>query len=90
MDLTRTSCYTEYVKKRNVTIALDEEVARWARVKAAEADISVSRLLAIQLEQQMARESGYEEARDRFLSKPGRQLRQPGDPYPARDTLYDR
>ncbi len=78
------------MKKRNVTIALDEEVARWARVKAAEADISVSRLLAIQLEQQMARESGYEQARERFLSRPGQRLREPGSPYPPRDALHDR
>lgn len=78
------------MKKRNVTIALDEEVARWARVKAAEADISVSRLLAMHLEQQMARESGYEQARERFLSKPGMRLRDAGSVYPSRDALYDR
>ena len=29
---------------RNVTITLDEEVARWARVRAAEENSSVSRL----------------------------------------------
>lgn len=28
---------------RNVTISLDEEVARWVRVAAAEHDLSVSR-----------------------------------------------
>lgn len=44
-------------------ISLDEKVARWARLKAAENDTSVSRLLADQLEQQMVRDSEYERAR---------------------------
>jgi hypothetical protein len=30
---------------KNVTITLDEKVARWARIKAAEKDTSVSRLV---------------------------------------------
>ena len=33
-------------KLRNVTITLDEEVARWARVEAARQDTSVSQMIA--------------------------------------------
>lgn len=40
-------------KLRNVTITLEEEVARWARVEAARKDTSVSRYLANVLKQQM-------------------------------------
>ena len=38
---------------RNVTITLEETVARWARVEAARKDISVSRLLAGILKERM-------------------------------------
>ena len=31
---------------RNITVALDHEIARWARVAAAERDLSVSRFIA--------------------------------------------
>lgn len=63
IDGARNSGYTEFVLRRNITISLDEKVARWARLKAAENDTSVSRLLADQLEQQMVRDSEYERAR---------------------------
>ena len=35
---------------KNVTITLDEKVARWARIRAAELNTSVSRLLGGMLE----------------------------------------
>ncbi|MGA2096746.1 MAG: hypothetical protein ABSH39_10640 [Candidatus Acidiferrum sp.] len=44
-------------KLRNITIALEEDVARWVRVEAATHDTSVSRLLANILKERMA-ESG--------------------------------
>ena len=90
IDLARDSCNTGFVMKRNITISLDDNVARWARLKAAENDTSVSRLLAEQLEQQMARDSEYKRAQERFLSKPGRRLRSKGTPYPRRDTVHER
>ncbi|TVR03166.1 MAG: hypothetical protein EA403_07380 [Spirochaetaceae bacterium] len=83
------------MKRRNITIALDENVldenvARWARIKAAENDTSVSRLLADQLAKQMAQDSEYDRAQERFLSRPGRPLRSQNTPYPTRDTLHER
>ena len=78
------------MRKRNITISLDADVARWARIKAAENDTSVSRMLADQLERQMAKDTEYEQAQARFLSKGGRRLRQDITPYPQRDSLHER
>ena len=76
---------------KNVTISLDETIARWARVKAAEQDKSLSRFLAELLEERMRQDSGD---RAEFLQvfrsvKPVR-LREPGEKLPTRDEIYDR
>jgi len=52
------SCYTEFVLK-NITITVSEEVARWARRKAAEENTSVSRLVGCMLENQMRISDDY-------------------------------
>jgi hypothetical protein len=44
---------------KNVTITLPEEVARWARRKAADENSSVSRLIAKMLEREMAESDQY-------------------------------
>jgi hypothetical protein len=76
---------------KNVTVSLDETVARWARIKAAEQGKSLSRFLADLLEERMRHESGDHAA---FLKtfrsiKPVR-LREPGEKLPTRNELYDR
>lgn len=76
-------------KKRNVTITLDEETARWARIEAARRDTSVSELLASLLRQQMAGERGYEAAMRDFLSRSPGPLKRAGA-YPTRDELHER
>ena len=60
------SCYTESVLK-NVTITLPEEVARWARRKAADENLSVSRLIAKMLEREMAESDQYAAAYKAWL-----------------------
>jgi hypothetical protein len=73
---------------RNVTITLDEEAARWARLEAARRDTSVSRFLGDLLKQQMQREQRYERAmrsalrRRPFLETDGR--------YLSREELHER
>jgi len=52
------SCYTDIVLK-NVTITLTEEVALWARKKAAEENTSVSKLVGSMLENQMRMSDEY-------------------------------
>ena len=56
--MARCSCYTGPVLK-NVTITLDSELAHWARKKAAEENISVSKLLARILEREMRASDSY-------------------------------
>jgi hypothetical protein len=75
---------------KKVTITLDEEVARWARIKAAELDTSVSKLFGEMLREKMIRDQSYQQAMQRFLSKSLRKLRGSGTPYPSRDEIHER
>lgn len=65
---------------RNITITLEEDVARWVKVEAARQDTSVSRLLAAILKDRMQGEGLYEKsmrralARKPFLKTDGRYL----------------
>lgn len=78
------------MERRNVTITLDEETARWARVEAARRDISVSKLVGRLLREHMLFEQRYEDAMKSFLSAPARPLKKRSVRYPKRDELYDR
>jgi hypothetical protein len=75
-------------KLRNVTLTLEESVARWARVEAARQDISVSKFLAKILMERMKENDAYEAAqksalaRKPFLKSDGR--------YPTREEVHDR
>lgn len=44
---------------RNITVSVSDEVARWARKKAAEENTSVSRLVGRMLEEQMTMSDEY-------------------------------
>jgi hypothetical protein len=87
---TRTSCYTDVVGLKNVTITLDEAVARWARIRAAERDTSVSRLVGELLRDKMLEEQSYEAAMREYLTRPAHRLRSAGSRYPGRTDLYGR
>ena len=76
--------------KRNVTITLDEETARWARLEAARRDTSVSRLVGELLRQHMRSEQSYEAAMTAYLARPATHLHQRPSPYPKRDEVHDR
>jgi hypothetical protein len=69
---------------KNVTITLDETVARWARIRAAERDTSLSRLVGELLRDHMHEEQRYEEAMREYLARPPRRLRKAGTGYPRR------
>ena len=75
---------------KNVTITMDEEVARWARVAAAERNTSVSRMVGEILRERMESERRYELAREQFGAVEPRPLRQPGERLPSRKELHDR
>ena len=75
---------------KNVTITLDEKTATWARVHAAEHNISVSRLVGEMLAKRMAELSEYDHAMRAYLAKKPVKLGSPGKRYPTRDELHDR
>ncbi len=68
-------------KLRNVTVTLEESVARWARIEAARQDTSVSQLLAGILRERMkeVEHESYERAMQRFLAR---------KPFPKSDGRY--
>ena len=75
---------------KNVTITLDEEVARWARIMAAEQNTSVSRLVGELLREKMIAEQNYQIAMQQYLSQPPNVLKPQGEKLPVREALYDR
>lgn len=76
--------------KRNVTVTLDEETARWVRVEAAKQDTSVSAFLGEVLAERRRRAEGYEAAHAIFMARQPRPLRKPGEPLPTRDEIHQR
>jgi hypothetical protein len=76
------------IRLRNITITLEEQVARRARLEAARRDTSVSRLLAGILKDHMREKNGYQTAmrsalsRKPFLKTNGR--------YLSREEVNDR
>ena len=76
--------------KKNVTVTLDRDVARWARVQAAKRGTSVSRMLGDILEERMRGDEEYERARERFFSQSPGMHRTDGRTLPTRDELHDR
>ena len=75
---------------KNVTITLNEEVARWARIMAAEQNTSVSRLVGELLRDKMIAEQNYQIAMQQYLSRPFSVLKNPEEKLPTRDELHDR
>lgn len=75
---------------RNVTIVLDDETARWARIEAARQDTSVSKMVGAMLRERMQREDAYERAKRSFLSRKPVPLGKKGGRYPTREEIYER
>jgi hypothetical protein len=73
---------------KNVTITLEENVARWARIEAAKVGKSLSRWIGEKIAFDMNDESVGHEALERFLSGPG----YPGiaEDLPSKDQIHDR
>lgn len=72
-----------------MTITVDDDVARWARIRAAELDTSVARLVGEMLRERMLEEDAYSESmREHFMQQPTR-LRDSGG-YPTRDEMHVR
>lgn len=75
-------------RSRRITITLEENVARWARLEAAKQDTSVSRFVARILRERMSEQKDYERAmrralaREPFLGMDGT--------YPSREEIHER
>lgn len=74
---------------RNVTIKLDDDLARWARIRAAEEDKSLSRLIADMLRQARQSDERYRAAAAEFASISPVPLKEKGG-YPGRESLHER
>jgi hypothetical protein len=75
---------------KNVTITLDEKVAAWLRVRAAERGMSVSRYIGELLQERMRELRAYNDAMRSFLSHPPFDFRLLGGRRPTRQELHDR
>jgi hypothetical protein len=73
---------------RNVTVTLDEEVARWARVEAAGNEMSLSRFLGGLLKQRMLEKDNYEQAMHRALAR--KPFLKTDGRYLSREEAHDR
>jgi hypothetical protein len=73
---------------RNVTVTLEEDVARWARLEAARKDVSVSRLLGTLLRERMIQQDAYERAMKRALAR--KPFLNNDGKYLSRDEVHDR
>ena len=73
---------------RNITITLEESLARWARIEAARSDTSVSRFLAEILKERMMQKNDYEAAKRRALSR--KPFLKTDGRYLSREQAHDR
>ncbi len=76
--------------KTNITLKLDRDLLRKARVLAAEEGTSVSALLAQQLEKIIREREGYEQAKRRALARLKRGYSLGYKPPASRDEFYER
>jgi len=73
---------------RNVTVTLEPELVRWARIEAARLEVSVSRFLAGILRERMSAQDGYAAAMRRALSR--KPFLKTDGRYPSREEIHDR
>jgi len=68
---------------KSVTITLDEKVARWVKIRAADQNASVSYLVGELLRQRMLDDEKYLAAMEQDLSQRPRKLKKTGTKYPS-------
>ena len=75
---------------RNITLTLDEETLREARVLAAQRGLSVSAFLRLELAGLVGRQQKYARARAAALNRLRRGQPLGGGKLPSRDEIHDR
>lgn len=73
---------------RNITVTLEDDVARWARIEAAREETSLSRFLGSILKQRMKETDGYETAMHRALAQ--KPFLKANGRYLSREEVHDR
>ena len=76
--------------KTNITLKLDSDLLREAKILAAEQGTSISAMLAEQLKQIVGRKSGYERARKRALARLREGMNLHWKKSSSRDELHER
>ena len=76
--------------KQNITLALDRETLKKARVLAAERSTSVSRLLTDEIERIVGERERYEKAKAAAIADLRRGYDLGGGKLPSRDEIYER
>ena len=75
---------------KSVTVTLPEDTALWLRVRAAEANRSVSGWLADAVEEMRRRDDDYEVSMAHALAREPRKMTWVDGRRPPRDELHDR
>ncbi len=75
--------------KANITLRLDADLIREAKVLAAQRGTSVSRMLAEQLEELVRREKDYDAAKRRALARLETGFDLGWEPADSRDELHE-
>ena len=76
--------------KTNITLKIDSELLREARILAAEEDSSISALLAAKLEQAVRERKGFLHARERAKARLHMGYDLGWTPPVSRDEIYER
>lgn len=76
--------------KTNITLKVDRDLLRRARVLAAEKDTSVSALVTEQLEKAVREREGYDQAKKRALARLKKGYHLGYRPPASRDEIYER
>ena len=87
---TLTTCYDGSAMKTNVTLKLDADLLREARVVAAEEGRSISALLTDRLEAIVRERKAFDKARRRALARLRDGLNLQWTPPESRDPLHER
>ena len=75
---------------RNITLTVDDETLREARVLAAQRGLSVSAFLRAEIAGLVERQRGYAKARQSALARLGRGHHLGGGKLASREELHDR
>ena len=82
--------YAFWGVKRNLTVQLEAETIRKAKVLAAERSTSLSRLVAREIERLVDEDSAYRRALATALDQLERGFHMGGGPLPRRESVHER